>query len=642
MGDLNVRLVSNRKELNAFTKHLLQDIHALERMVEEQWFNEEPIHIGAEQEICIVDKHFKPAPKSMTLLEHLDEDYFTTELAQFNIEANLEPLEYKGNCFSTMESNLNQLMSDLRGVGEKEELDFVLTGILPTIRKFDLEIDNLTPLQRYHSLIEAIEKLRGKYCELYISGMDELKIKHDSAMLESCNTSFQVHLQVRPDDFVKLYNISQVLAAPSISIACNSPMLFGKRLWAETRVALFQQSIDTRVTSEHLRDRSPRVTFGDGWLDKSIVELYKEDVARFRVLLMTDNTDDPNKLMNKGVTPNLRALMIHNSTVYRWNRACYGVSPNKKPHLRIENRVFPAGPSIVDEVANSAFWIGIMSAFGDEYSDITQLIDFDSAKDNFTSACRDGLNTSFTWLNNKKISANDLIGKELIPMAREGLKKNGVNKVDIDRYMEIIEERNESRQTGTQWIVNSQLNLQKNTNREEILVALTAAMVENQKSGIPIHQWELADVDTVQEWHPYSMLVEEFMTTDVYTVHENDIPELVSDILVWKKIKYIPIEDNKGKLKGLITYRELLDHYNKQTSKKKKDDTTVKHLMQKQPICVEPESTIRDALVLMRKHSVDCLPVVKNEKLVGIITEGNFINITKSLLSNIEKRYSKK
>ena len=637
MGDLNVKLVSNRKELNAFTKHLLDDIHALERMVEEQWFNEDPIHIGAEQEICIVDNYYKPAPQSMALLEKLDPKNWTTELAKFNIEANLDPLVFQGNCFSQLETNINNLLGDLDKVVQEKGLNYVLTGILPTIRKFDMEIDNLTPLQRYHALIEAIEKLRGKFCELHIRGMDELKIKHDSAMLESCNNSFQVHLQVRPDDFVKLYNISQVLAAPSISIACNSPMLFGKRLWAETRVALFQQSIDTRVTSEHLRDRSPRVTFGNSWLESSIVEMYKEDVARFRVLLMTEGEDNPNLLMNKGITPKLRALMIHNSTVYRWNRACYGISPNKKPHLRIENRVFPSGPTVIDEVANAAFWIGIMNAFGDEYSDITQFIDFDSAKDNFTSACRDGLNTSFTWLNNKKVSAQDLIGTELVPMAREGLKRNNVNQEDIDKYMDVIEARNETRQTGTQWIINSQLHLQKNTNREEILIALTANMVQNQKSGKPIHEWELADMEIVKEWHPYSMLVEEFMTTDVFTVHEDDIPELVSDILVWRKIKYIPIEDNKGKLKGLITYREILDYLNKVGTLKKKNTVTVKKLMDKNPICVEPEATVSDALLTMKKNKVDCLPVVKNDKLVGVITEGNFINITQSLMSKVKK-----
>lgn len=641
MGDLNVRLISNRKDLNNFTKHLLKDIHALERMVEEKWFNEGPIHIGAEQEICIVDSHFKPAPKAMEILEHLDENFFTTELARFNVEANLEPLEFKGSCFSTLENNINSLLSDLRIVGDREKVNFVLTGILPTIRKFDLELDNLTPLQRYRALIEAIEALRGKYCELHIQGMDELNIKHDSAMLEACNTSFQVHLQVKPDDFVKMYNISQVLAAPSISIACNSPMLFGKRLWAETRIALFQQSIDTRVTSEHLRDTSPRVTFGNSWLDKSIVELYKEDVARFRVLLMSDFENDVMKQLDKKITPKLRALMIHNSTVYRWNRGCYGISPNGKPHLRIENRLFPSGPSVLDEVANSAFWIGTMNAFNDTYSDITQLMDFDCAKDNFTSSAREGLNTSFTWLNGKKVNARDLIREELIPMAREGLLNHNVDKKDVGRYMEVIESRLESGRTGTQWMIDSQLKLQRDNSREEILIAITASMLENQKSGKPVHQWDLASIDTIEDWHPYAMLVEEFMTTDVYTVHEDDIPELVSDILVWRRFKYLPIEDKEGKLKGLITYKELLNHYNKLYGSGVKKKLTVKDLMIENPLTIEPEATISDALKLLKKHEVDCLPVVKNQKLVGIITEGNFLNITNSLLKNIESRHKK-
>lgn len=637
MGDLNVRLATNRKELNQFTKHLLKDIHALERMLEEEWFNDSPMHIGAEQEICIVDNHFKPAAKSMHLLENLDATFFTTELAKFNIEANLQPLEYTGNCFSEMEANLNSLISDLRKVGKKEEVDFVLTGILPTIRKFDLGIENLTPLKRYKALIEAIEKLRGKFCELHISGMDELNIKHDSAMLESCNTSFQVHLQVRPDEFVKMYNISQVLAAPSMAVACNSPMLFGKRLWAETRIALFQQSIDTRQTSEHLRDTSPRVTFGNDWLQDSIVELYKEDIARFRVLLLTDAEDDVLRKMDKGITPSLRALMIHNSTVYRWNRGCYGISPNGKPHLRIENRLFPSGPSVVDEIANAAFWIGMMSGFGEIYSDISEIIEFDCARDNSMSASRDGLNTSFRWLNGKKTSATELIKEELIPIAKEGLKVNGVNQTDIDRLLGVIEARCETGQTGTQWTLNSQLNLQKKTNKEEIVIALTSSMIENQKSGKPVHEWKLADIKNIKEWQPYAMLVEEFMTTDVFTVHENDLPELVADVMVWQKIKYLPVEDEKGKLKGLITFRDMLKYYTKEGHLKKRE-TVVKSLMEMKPICIEPEATVHTALQLMKKHQVDCLPVIKNNHLIGIITEGNFLQITTNLLNNIAKK----
>lgn len=637
MGDLNVRVAKSRKELNLFTRHLLRDIHALERMLEENWFNVDPIHVGAEQEICIVDHHFKPSPKSLTLLEQLNDDRFTTELAKFNIEANMNPLEFKDDVFSQMESNLSDIMSRLNAVGNPENLNFVQTGILPTIRKFDLEIGNLTPLDRYHALINAIGKMRGKIHELRIVGLDELNIKHDSAMLESCNTSFQVHLQVRPDQFVQKYNIAQALAGPVLAIAVNSPLLFTKRLWAETRVALFQQSIDTRVATEHIRDRSPRVMFGNSWLTQSITELYKEDIVRFRVLLMTDPEEDVFEKLNNGITPALRALMIHNSTVYRWNRPCYGISPNGKPHLRIENRVFPSGPSTVDEIANAAFWIGLMCGFSEHYPDIAQVMEFDHAKDNFISAARDGLNTDFTWVNGKKISVHRLISEELLPIAREGLEKCKIEKKDIDKYLGIIEERNETRQTGSQWIVSSYSKLMKETSREEVSIAITSSMIKNQLKAIPVHQWELASLEDIIGWQPNNMLVEEFMTTDLFTVHQDDIPELVSDILNWRKIKHLPVEDDKGRLKGLINYRILLKYYSKNFHVKPSDAVLVKDLMIKEPITIHPEATVQDASNLMREKRIDCLPVVKNGRLVGIITEGNFINITASLLKTLGK-----
>lgn len=641
MGDLNVKLVSNRTQLNQFTRHLLRDIHALERMLEEGWFHEDQIHIGAEQEICIVDHHYKPAPKSIHLLKELNDPYFTTELAKFNIEANLPPALFEGSCFRQMESNLLSYMEKLRFIGDREGLDFVLTGILPTIRKFDLELGNLTPLERYHALMEAISKMRGKIHELHIVGLDELNIKHDSAMLESCNTSFQVHLQVRPDDFVRKYNIAQVLAGPVLAMAVNSPLLFGKRLWAETRVALFQQSIDTRVATEHIRDRSPRVMFGHNWLEKSIVEMYKEDIVRFRILLMTDAEDDVLKKLNSGITPQLKALMIHNSTVYRWNRPCYGISPDGRPHLRIENRVLPAGPSVIDEVANAAFWIGLMNEFDHVYPDITNVMEFDHAKDNFISAARDGQNTDFTWIKGEKYNVKELVKEELLPIARAGLERNHVSKEDIDKYLSVIEERNESRMTGTQWMINSHNQLMKSTTREEVSIALTSSMIRNQRMNLPVHKWEFSSKDDIEHWEPYSMLVEEFMTTDLFTVHQEDIPELVADILSWKRIKHIPVEDDKGRLKGLMNYRLLLQYYSKNCHVLPSQKVVVKDLMIKNPITIHPEATISDALSIMKENKIDCLPVVKNDRLIGIITEGNFMSITTSLLKTRNKTNGK-
>ena len=637
MGDLNVRLVSSQKQLNDFTRHLLKDVHALERMLEEDWFNKEPIHIGAEQEICLVDSHFKPAPAALEVLDDLGYGKFTTELAKFNIEANLDPIVLGGDCFSQLQNNLDGLLADLDEVLQNRGLDYVLTGILPTIRKFDLELDNLTPLKRYDALIKAINKLRGNVHELRIFGMDELNIKHDSAMLESCNTSFQVHLQVTPSDFVPKYNLAQVLAAPVLAIASNSPLLFGKRLWAETRVALFQQSIDTRRTSEHIRYRSPRVFFGNHWLENSIVDMYKEDIARFRAMLITDLEQDVLELMDQGITPSLRALMIHNSTVYRWNRPCYGKSPNGKPHLRIENRVLPSGPTTLDEVANSAFWIGLMNAFDDEFKDVTQLMDFDEARDNFISAARDGLNTDFTWFNGQKIGACELIRKELVPLARMGLDKVGVNAEDIAKYMDIIDARNERRQNGTMWLVKSHSKLAKETSREQIMVAITSCLIANRKSGKPVHEWDLAHLEQMNGWNPYTLLVEEFMTTDVFTVHPDDIPEFVGDILSWRNFKYVPVEDDKGKLKGLVTFKNLLDYFSKKNTKPSDDEVTVKDLMITDPVTIHPEASIVEALKVMKSNNIDCIPVVKKGKLIGLITEGDFLRITSRLLNKIEK-----
>lgn len=642
MGAKGVRVASNQRELNVFTQSLLRDIEALEIMLEEDWFDSTNIHIGAEQEICLVDENFKPAPVSMEILEQLDNPHFTTELARFNIEANLSPQPFKGNCFSALEQEIQKLLGELYHLSKHLEFAPVLTGILPTIRKFDLEEDNLTPLDRYYALIEAINKLRGKSYELKIEGIDELNIKQESALIEACNTSFQVHLQIKPQEFVQKYNIAQAIAAPVLAIGSNSPMLFGKRLWNETRIALFQQSIDTRLTGEHLRYTSPRVTFGNQWLKKSILELYREDIMRFKVLLTTDIEEDALECIRKGKTPQLRALNIHNSTVYRWNRACYGISPNGKPHLRIENRILPAGPSVLDEIANSAFWIGLMNGFEDAYPDITKVLDFDDARSNFLKAARTGLNTKYVWANEKIITDTDLIEQELLPIARKGLESAKIAPEDIDRYLGVIEERNKTARTGSRWILGSYAKLLKETTREEATNTLVGNIIHNQKAQKPIHEWELASLNQIEHWEPYSMLVEEFMTTDIITVNKDEILEFAADIMDWQNIRYIPIEDSKGALIGLITARRLLRYFTQVYKHKNRSAKVIRELMIKNPIIIEPSATVIQAMELMNKHRVGCLPVVNKQKLVGMITESNFLDITSSLFKRLAAKKQQK
>ena len=607
-------------------------------MLDKKMFTETPVKIGAEQEICLVDKHFKPAPVNLEILEALNDDAFTTELAKFNLEVNLDPLDFTGDCFSNLHKTLDGKLEKLANVVHSREIEYITTGILPSLRKFDLGLDNLTPLKRYTALIKALGKQRGGAYELKIKGIDELNLQHDSAMLEACNTSFQVHLQVDPSNFVEKYNAAQVLSAPILAISANSPLLFGKRLWSETRIALFQQSLDTRTTSEHLRDRSPRVMFGNRWVEDSVLEIYKEDITRFRIMLMTDVKKDCLKELDEGQIPDLRALNIHNSTVYRWNRPCIGMSSDGKPHLRIENRILPSGPTVIDEVANACFWLGMMNAFDDHYAGIRKLMDFDTAKFNFLTSAFNGFEAEIKWFNDTKVQIPELIKKELLPIAREGLEKNGVNKEDIDKYLGVIEERNEVRQNGTSWIINSYSSLMKeDLGREEMPIAITASMIHNAKKEMPVHEWPLAKVRNIKQWHPAGILVEEFMTTDLFTVHKDDIPELVADMMDWQRIRYMPVEDEEGRLIGLISSRMLMRHFSGQIKLGLKESKKVEDLMIKNPISISPESTIFDAIYLFKEHEIGCLPVVKSDKLVGIVTEGNFMGITKTLLKVLEE-----
>ncbi len=639
MGDYNVTAIQDRRQQQEFMGFLLKDTQALDRMLREEWFETDTIRIGAEQEMCLVDRHWKPKHINLEALKVIDDSRFTSELANFNLEANMDPLPFKGECLSQMHQALKSILNTAQERLEPLGAKIILTGILPTIRKYDVEIDNITPIDRYRALMDALKDLRGELFELRIRGTDELNVKQETAMLEACNTSFQVHLQVKPDEFVPKYNSAQALAGPIMSICANSPLLFGKRLWHETRIALFQQSIDVRTFNDHFRERSPRVTFGSDWLKSTILEIYREDIAKFKVLLRTEIEDDVLNLLNQGITPKLRALNIHNSTVYRWNRPCYGISPNGKPHLRIENRILPSGPSIPDTMANAAIWLGLMNGLEDAYPRLTARLDFDDAKTNFFAAARYGLDTQLCWVDERRISPIELFTKELLPIAREGLEKAHVSAKDIQYYLDIIQMRLEKRQTGATWMLKSFSKLAKeNLIRDEITTTITADMHKNQYLGKPVHSWEYASSDEL-DYEPSSLLVEEFMSTNLITVQEDDILDLVTHLMNWQKIRHIPVEDKYGKLVGLLTLRTLLRYYSDYAHKQKEDGTvTVKEIMLSNPRTIRPEDNITHAMEIMQEYKISCLPVTKKDKLIGIITEADYLSISSNLIRRLARR----
>src|SRR6056297_1661361 len=628
MGEQRVSLLASKRQRQRFMKALLRDVTALEYMLDNDWFESDTIRIGAEQELCLVDSTtYKPKPIAMEVIEKLNLPWLETELARFNLETNVTPQVFSGDCFQQVEkeirSNLKELNTGLSEMGAR----MVLTGILPTLRKFHLDMEYITPMTRYSALMEAInDQLQAQSYELRLTGIDELSLRHDSPMLEACNTSFQVHLQVAPSDFVKLYNISQVLVAPVMATSANSPIVFGKRLWHESRIALFQQALDTRSSHDHLRERAPRVNFGVDWLKDSILEIYKEDIARFRVLLSADIKEDSQALIKNNKVPKLRALQVHNSTVYRWNRPCYGVSDNGKPHLRIENRVLLAGPTILDEISNAAFWLGAMTGYGNAYDDITQKMTWEDARDNFGKAARNGLDSRFIWLGEKNVSACDLVLEELLPLAREGLKSRNVETADIDKYLGVIKESTKQHTTGARWMLRSFTDLIDKVPRDEAVSILTATMVKNQEESKPVHEWDLPGPADLAQYQPSRLKVEEFMIADVFTAQADDIVQFVSEMMLWRKIRHLPIEDTQGNLVGLVSSRTLLRHMTDQKKSGSKKVVSISDIMISEPITIAPDANILDAMRLMEENKIGCLPVCNDLEQVGIITEKDSLN----------------
>ncbi|MFO0467950.1 MAG: CBS domain-containing protein [Bacteroidota bacterium] len=641
MGEKKFKKAKGELGKQQFVSNLLQDMQALEYMVHNQFFETGITRIGAEQEMCIIQKKsFKAAPIALEIMDLLqDKPWLDTELAKFNLEINLDPRVFTGSALKDMEAETNEKLQIIKTELAHFQSDILLTGILPTLHKNDLESHNLTPRERYKLLVESLSaQLLGQAFELRIQGIDELLLRSHTPLLEAANTSFQVHLQVDPENFVPYYNIAQALTAPVLGISANSPIVFGRRLWHESRIALFQQALDVRTTNEHMRERSPRVNFGSDWVHNSILDIYREDIARFRSLIYPETNENSIETVLAGNIPRLSALQVHNSTVYRWNRPCYGISDTGKPHLRIENRVLPAGPTVVDEIANAALWLGAVVGCAKEWGDIRKKMSWEDVRDNFEKAARFGMDSKFTWFKDKKITVTDLVQHELIPLAKEGLASQGINSGDIDFYMDIISQRAKLNLNGARWQLRAFTKLKKETSMDEAVTVMTSAIYENQTLGKPVHTWELPELKDLLDYRPGNLRVEEFMQTDLFTVSKDDLIELVAKLMDWRKVRYMPVEDQKGNICGLITSRLLLRFYSQKgiTIKEGNKQHTVEDIMISSPLVIEPGKSIIEALHIMREKKIGCLPVVTDGELIGIITEMDFLRISARLIERLE------
>jgi CBS domain-containing protein/gamma-glutamyl:cysteine ligase YbdK (ATP-grasp superfamily) len=590
--------------------------------------------IGAEQELFIVDADWMPAPLALELLEEVDDPRFSTELARYNLEVNLDPLVLDGSCLAQLESRLRDVVEKAELAASRYGGSIVLAGILPTLSRQHVGLEYMTPRDRYRQLNDTMTRLRGGPYDLRIKGRDEMMLCHDNVMLEACNTSFQIHLQVSGREFTRRYNIAQMISGPVLAAVTNSPLLFDRQLWSETRIALFQQGTDER--SRHLtqvRSRPPRVSFGARWLERSAVEAFEEDIARFRTIFGSGLGENSIAELASGRIPQLLALRQHNGTVYRWNRPCYGISEGK-PHLRIECRYIPSGPSIVDEIANAALWLGLMRGVTERFGDPAELMPFGAVRNNFLSAARSGLAAQFSWLDGKQVTAQRLLLDDLIPLAREGLRGSGCDERDIDRYLGIIEERVAARRTGAHWLAHAHDTLSDLKTVAGRAAGLVQEMHAQQQDGKPVHQWP--SLETSRPAGNYCSTVDQLMTTDLFTVHPDELIHLAAHVMDWKRVRHVPVEDESQRLVGLISHRVLLRVLARQATAGESSSTRASDIMCTDVVTVTPGTPTLDAIELMREHEISCLPVIGDEgELVGILTERDLVRIAIPLIRSL-------
>lgn len=465
-----------RRDFDHYHQQLTEETRLLA-----QWFAEnrfkacEPM-AGIELEAWLVDQDYLPAPKNAQFLQALNSPLVSPELATFNVEFNLDPQKVQGNVLSYMTAELEKNWQQARDVANSMDTDLTMIGILPTVENRHLVMENLSAMNRYVALNhEILRQRKGRPLRLDIHGKDILRAEHMDVMLESATTSFQIHLQVSPEQSVRAYNASLIISSPLVAVSANSPFLFGKDLWAETRIPLFEQSVEVGGYDGGAQGPLHRVSFGSDYVRHSLMEVFQENLDHYPVLLPT-TFDTPVETMEH--------LRLHNGTLWRWNRPLIGFE-NGEPFLRLEQRVVPAGPTVIDSFANAAFYYGMTQALIDMETSPESLLGFAQARDNFYHCAQDGLDAHMVWLDGQKHQVQWLLLKKLIPLAYTGLDKLGISHSDASRYLGIIESRVNNACNGAAW---QRAFVAKHGND---MKSLLAAYMERQQTNAPVHEWDI-------------------------------------------------------------------------------------------------------------------------------------------------------
>lgn len=511
MGDEITSESFSRKDRTGYRERLQENLEAFDRYLQEAEFAGEGT-IGLEMEINLADRAFPHAPalRNIALLEELGEE-FQAEIGAYNIELNHPVLHVTGRGLEELEQGLTRRLHAARDTARGQGIELVTAGILPTLEAgFFSHPEWMSPARRYEALNSSVLEARGEDVRIRIQGEESVDFYAESVAPESACTSVQLHLQVAPGDFASTWNAAQALAGPQLALAANSPLFAGRRLWHETRIPVFTQAIDTRPPELVHQGVRPRVWFGERWIT-SVFDLFEENVRYFPALLPESKEDAGADERAESGAPTIHELLLHNGTIWRWNRPIY-VPGEDRPHLRVENRLLPAGPTVVDTAANAAFYYGLVRYLASEARPLWSRMSFSTARENFFECAKHGLDAQVFWPRAGTVPVSELLVKVLIPQAAEGLAAIGVDADLIDRYIGIVRERALTGMNGSRWLLDSLdrldggLRLDRAAggaepgddpvpvpeSRREALATITGTYLERQWGNEPVHTWPLA------------------------------------------------------------------------------------------------------------------------------------------------------
>lgn len=489
------------EERRRFRREVNQELETFTWVLAHAEFDATFPKIGLELELNLVDEQMQPSMSNDDVLKHLG-DHFQSELARFNIEVNVAPRPAATGASPSLEHVVLRHLQEAQDAAEQAACRVVPIGILPTLRPEHLEGEWISGGARYTALEKAILHERGgEGASLDIAGPGGERVQMyvpGIAPAAAC-TSLQLHRQVSPEKFATFWNAAQLIAAVQVAAGANSPFLFGKRLWAETRIPLFEQVLDTRTPELRNQGVASRAIFGRDWIS-SPADLFRENIGSYPALLpelfeMPADEGGPKSATpgdRKGRAPELPRLLLHNGTIWRWNRAIYDVVDGV-PHLRVENRVMPAGPTAADTLANCALYYGLLRTLVDQSPHPWVGFSHDDAERNFYAAAEHGLDAELVWPGiSGPLPVTELLTEHLLPLAHDGLLAGGTSRQDADTYLGTIRRRCETGVNGAVWQTRAVEQLEaQGMDRDAALTEMTRLYWENNATHAPVDQWPL-------------------------------------------------------------------------------------------------------------------------------------------------------